>query len=51
MHHRQETRMNTEISTIGNAVLIQSLIRYAAYVLIAWLILSFADGWIMAAIS
>jgi hypothetical protein len=40
--------MNTQITTIGAAVLLQNIVRYAAYVAIAWLALSFADGWVMA---
>ncbi|MDX1819301.1 MAG: hypothetical protein R3197_00265 [Paracoccaceae bacterium] len=49
---RQEsTIMNTEIRTIGAAVLIQNAIRMAACVAIVWLVLSFADRWIMAWIA
>jgi hypothetical protein len=49
MHNITEsTRMNTEIQTIGGAMLIQTLIRYAAYIAIAWLALSFIDAWVMA---
>lgn len=44
----ESTSMNTEIQTVGNAILIQTLIRYAAYIVIAWLPLSFADGWVTA---
>jgi len=42
--------MNTEIQTVGAAIIVQTAIRYAAYFAIAWLVLSFADGWIMAAL-
>jgi hypothetical protein len=45
---REETRMNTEIQTIGAAVIGQTVIRYGAYIAIAWLVLTFADGWVMA---
>lgn len=47
----KETRMNTEMQTIGGAILIQTAIRYAAYIAIAWLALGFIDGWVMAYLS
>lgn len=43
--------MSTEIQTIGGAILIQSVVKYAAYIAIAWLTLSYADGWVMAWLS
>lgn len=43
---REETRVNTEIQSISGAVIAQTVIRYAAYIFIAWLALSFADGWV-----
>lgn len=48
MSKREETRVNTEIHSISGAVIVQTVIRYAAYIAIAWLVLSFADGWITA---
>ena len=51
MRREEITRMNTEIQTIGGAILFQTAIRCAANVAIAWIVLSFADGWIMAAIE
>ena len=46
---RTETKnMSTEIQTIGGAILAQTAIRYAAYIFIAWLGFSYADGWVMA---
>lgn len=45
---KKETRMNTEIQTIGGAIIAQTVIRYVAYLAIAYLALSFADGWVMA---
>ena len=47
----KETRMNTEIQTIGGAIIAQTVIRYAAYIALAWLALSYADGWVMAWVS
>jgi hypothetical protein len=46
--YKEETRMNTEIHTVGMAMIAQTVIRYAAYIAIAWLALSFADGWVQA---
>lgn len=43
--------MSTEIQTIGGAILIQTVVKYAAYITIAWLALSYADGWVMAWLS
>lgn len=40
--------MSTEIQTIGGAILIQNVIKYGAYIAIAWITLSFVDGWVMA---
>lgn len=51
MHHATSKSESIAMTTIGAAVLVQSLIRYSAFVAITWLILSFADGWISAAIS
>ncbi len=44
----ESTSMSTEVKTIGTAILVQSAIRYAAYVAIMWITLSFVDGWVMA---
>lgn len=44
----EETRMNREIQTVGAAIIVQTAIRYVAYIGIAWLVLSFADRWVMA---
>lgn len=43
--------MTTNIETIGWAILLQSLIRYGAYIAIAWIFLTFADGWVTAFIA
>ena len=48
MQQIKETRVNTEIQSISGAVIVQTVIRYAAYIFIAWLALSFIDGWVMA---
>jgi hypothetical protein len=37
----EATRVNTEIQSISGAVIAQTIIRYAAYIFIAWLALSF----------
>ena len=44
----EATSVNTEIQSISGAVIAQTIIRYAAYIFIAWLALSFVDGWVMA---
>jgi hypothetical protein len=44
----EATRVNTEIQSISGAVIAQTIIRSAAYIFIAWLALSFFDGWVMA---
>jgi hypothetical protein len=51
MNRSETTNMSTEIQTIGGAILIQNAIKYAAYIAIAWLTLSFVDGWVMAWLS
>lgn len=45
------TKMNTNISTIGWQILVQTLIRYGSFIAIAWLILSFLDVWVSAYIA
>jgi len=40
--------MNTEIQTVGLALIAQTAIRYVAILALAWLALSFIDGWVMA---
>lgn len=40
--------MNREIQTVGTAIIVQTVIRYAAYVAIAWLTLAYANSWVMA---
>lgn len=47
-HTEDSTSMNTNINTIGWQILVQSLIRYGAFVVMLWLALTFADGWIAA---
>ena len=47
----KDTRMNTEIQTIGGAIIAQTVIRYAAYLAMLWMVLTFADGWVAAWIS
>ena len=44
----ETTRMNTEIQSISGAVIAQTIIRYAAYIFIACLVLSFVDRLVMA---
>ncbi|RWX78288.1 hypothetical protein EPK99_06565 [Neorhizobium lilium] len=44
----ERTSVETNINTIGWAILVQSLIRYGAFIAIAWLTLTFANGWVMA---
>lgn len=39
--------MNTQITTIGAAMLLQHAIRYGAFIAMTWLVLTFVDGWIM----
>lgn len=36
---------------LRGAVIAQTIIRYAAYIFIAWLVLTSADGWVMAWIA
>lgn len=48
MNRSENTSMNTQIQTIGVAILMQNVIKYAAYIATAWLTLSFVDGWVMA---
>ncbi|MDE4189621.1 hypothetical protein [Phaeobacter gallaeciensis] len=43
--------MNTEIHTVGIAVIAQTAIRYAAIFALVWLAFSFIDGWVMAYLS
>jgi len=43
--------MSTEIQTVGTAIIFQSIIRYAAFIAIAWMALSYLDGWITAYLS
>ena len=40
--------MDTQIQTIGAAIIFQNVIKYAAYIAMTWIVLSFADVWIMA---
>lgn len=47
----KSTSTDTTVTTIGRAVIVQSIIRYGAIILLAWLALNFADAWIMAAIE
>ena len=47
----EESRMNREIQTVGAAIIVQTVIRYAAYLGLAWLALAYADGWVMAWVS
>ena len=47
----ETTNMTTNINTVGWAILFQSLIRYGAFIAMAWLALTFADGWVMAFIA
>ena len=51
MTRSESTSMNTEMQTIGGAILMQNVIKYASYIAIAWLTLSFVDGWVMAWLS
>lgn len=52
MTMNRSTSDNTSTdTTIGRAVILQSIIRYAAIIVLAWLALNFADTWIMAAIE
>ena len=44
----EESRMNREIQTVGTAIVVQTIIRYVAYLGLAWLALSYVDGWVMA---
>lgn len=44
----ESTSMNTEIQTVGMALIAQTAVRYAAIFALAWLALSFIDGWVMA---
>jgi hypothetical protein len=43
----ETTSMNTEIQTVGLAIIVQTVVRYAALFALAWLALSFVDGWVM----
>lgn len=43
--------MNTNINTIGWAILLQTLIKYGAFIAIAWLVLAFANEWVLALIN
>lgn len=43
--------MNTEIKQIGISILLQSVIKWAAIVGIAWMVLTFADVWIRLALA
>lgn len=45
------TNMNTNINTIGWAIVFQTVIRYGAFLAMAWLFLTFADVWVTAYIS
>lgn len=44
----ESTRMNTEIQTVGLAMIAQTAIRYVAVLALVWLALAFIDGWVMA---
>lgn len=44
----ESTSMNTEIQTVGAAIIAQTVIRYATIFALAWLALSFIDGWVIA---
>lgn len=46
MNRSETTNMSTEIQTVGTAIIFQSVIRYAAFIAIAWLALSYVDGWV-----
>lgn len=48
---KEQTRVNTEIKSISGAVIAQTIIRYAAFIFIAWLTLSFVDSWVTLWIS
>jgi len=47
----KSTSTDTSIATIGAAVLAQTAIRYTALTLMLWLALSYANGWILAALE
>lgn len=47
----KSTTTDTSLTTRGCAVIIQSVICYAALIVLTWLALKFADAWIMAAID
>lgn len=51
MNLHRATSTETNITTIGRAVLVQVLARYICTLLMVWLILSYADAWIMAALN
>lgn len=43
--------VETNINTIGGAILVQTLIRYAAYVAITWISLTFMNDWVLTYIA
>lgn len=43
--------MNTEIQTVGKAIILQQVIRWLAIAGIFWLCLTFADTWVRLALS
>lgn len=39
--------MNTNIQTIGAAIVFQNAIKYVALIAMLWIVMSFADSWVM----
>lgn len=50
-HKSESTSVDKEIKTIGFAILMQTMIRYGAFVAIAYLVLTFMNVWVMAYLS
>ncbi len=47
----ERTSVETSINTIGWAILVQSLIKYGAFIVIVWLVLLFANDWVLALVA
>lgn len=47
-HKSETTNMNTNVNTIGAAILVQTAIRYGSFVAMLWIFLTFANDWVLA---
>lgn len=47
---KESTSMNTDIKTVGAAMIVQQCIRWVAIFVIFWLALSFVDSWVRLAL-